>query len=289
MGKLKNHFKKFGVVYLVTIPILIIIVAIIFKGWIDKNAGFLTVVGSFIVGWLIPIFVLAFKYSKEKTNLKIYFSNDRPYLKAAPTNISNPPKPSKTTLIVDRIEIIEEAIWVRFIIKNEGSITAKNCEARLEKIYRNGICIENFDPILLHWVGTPGEYKSRDDSFLDIKQDAEEKIDLCYFFRENNIKLSKDNNLKNLFMQIGVINDFEIGNDVIIYDPNFQPRANIVKIAKTDELIFNISVRSDNANTVTEQIKIIPVDCLEKLKSLERIFYKAHVGNHVYRVILVKS
>ena len=123
-----------------------------------------------------------------------------------------------------------KALWVRIGVENRGVAPARGCVGRLIAVTTDSELRHDVDPVQLRWAGLP---RARAFDPMDLRRDQREYLNVLYAPEESRWEL------------------------VTFDDPDFDPGL------KTDlpvdrRQVFQISVFSDNAETVTKSLLFEP-------------------------------
>lgn len=108
---------------------------------------------------------------EKKSELQIEFTNSIPYCRK-----------TNGVILPSGEKVIRNSYHVRLRIKNVSDRIAKGCEVKLLEIkHKNKMSSrQDFDPVVLHWVGTP-------QNPIDINSNEYEFVDLISTSEENNL------------------------------------------------------------------------------------------------------
>ena len=122
------------------------------------------------------------------------------------------------------------ALWVRIGVENRGVAPARGCVGRLIAVTTDSELRHDVDPVQLRWAGLP---RARAFDPMDLRRDQREYLNVLYAPEESRWEL------------------------VTFDDPDFDPGFK-TELPVDQRQVFQISVFSDNAETVTKSLLFEP-------------------------------
>lgn len=150
--------------------------------WLSAIGTIALALVTFIISIVIPWI--------KKPKFEVEFDNTIPYCREAPVIGIIHEDGSTTDLPPDLIST-KLSYWLRLKVINSGNSVAKRCIGKIVKVMDDsGKEITNYDPVMLHWVGTnwaalpfiPIDLNQGEYEFLDIlvtANNVSDKVYLC--------------------------------------------------------------------------------------------------------------
>ena len=123
-----------------------------------------------------------------------------------------------------------DVLWVRVGVENRGKAPARGCVGRLIAVTTDGELRHDVDPVQLRWAGLP---RARAFDPIDLRRDQREYLNVLYGPGQSRWEL------------------------VTFDDPDFDPGF-ATSLPIDQRQLFQISVFSDNADTVTNSLLFEP-------------------------------